>query len=75
MKRLLAAIQAAHPKVKAGGGSAALAGLIVWLANHYWLHHGVPAPVTAAIYVIVPGVMAFIGGWLVKHEPQHASHP
>lgn len=41
----------------------ALIGLLLWVLNMYVFKGNVPAPVSAAVYTIVPGVV----GWVFTH--------
>ena len=66
---LIALLQSIEPKVKASGSGAAVAGLVVWILNHYWMRQGVPPPVSIAVYVITPGVVALVAGYYRKVVP------
>lgn len=65
----------AEPKVKAAtgaGGAGAVAGaFIVWLLETYVFKGDVPGPVTALVYVVVPGALAAAGAWVGGYTARH----
>lgn len=55
----------------AGGGvGGTLAAVAVWALGTYVYHGDVPAAVQAAVYALLPAVVAFASGWAVKHTPR-----
>ena len=57
-------------KVSAATIAAVLAALAVWVLQVYVFRGEVPAPVSAAVQVVVPAVCAFVAGWLARHTPR-----
>lgn len=54
-------------KVKAASGAAVVGGLIVWALEQYVFGGDVPDPVEAVIYLAVPAITAFLGGFMARH--------
>ena len=54
-------------KVSAATAAAALSSLLVWALQTYAFRGEVPAPVSAAVQVIVPAAFAFLAGWFTRH--------
>lgn len=63
------------PKVTAAGAGAAAAGLVTWVLQTYVFHGEIPVPVAGALDVLVPGIVAFVSGWLVRHEGLVSTEP
>ena len=57
-------------KVSAATIATALSGLAVWVLQTYVFRGDVPMPVSAAVQVVVPAVVAFLAGYLAKHTPR-----
>lgn len=57
-----------EPKVKAGTLAATVAGVADWLLAKYLFPHMADPTAQALILAAVPGVLAFAGGWLAKHQ-------
>jgi hypothetical protein len=57
-------------KVQASTLAAAVSGLVVWLLGRYVLHGTVSPGYIAEIDVAVPGILAFVAGWLAPHTPK-----
>ena len=58
-------------KVKAGAGAAVVGGLIVWTLKEYVFGGEVPEPVVAFIFLAVPAVASFFGGYVARHTFRH----
>jgi hypothetical protein len=57
-----------EPKVKAATAGSIVAGLADWaLARYLFPHLGDPTA-QALILAAVPGMLAFAGGWLARHQ-------
>jgi hypothetical protein len=56
-----------EPKVKAATGGATAAAAVCWALTTYVFHGVLPVPVEALVNVAVPGVVAFLGGYLARH--------
>ena len=54
-------------KVTASTGAAAVSGLAVWVLSTYAFHGAVPPVIQSWIYVLTPGLFAFIAGYLAPH--------
>jgi hypothetical protein len=58
-------------KVQASTAAAAVSGLVLWVIGRYIFRGaGVPDVIASWIYVIVPGVVTFVAGYLAKHTPR-----
>lgn len=56
-----------EPKVVAASGGAVVTGMVVWALQSFAFHGDLPMPVSDAVQVFAPAVVAFIAGWLAKH--------
>jgi hypothetical protein len=55
-------------KVQASTGAAAVSGLALFLLGRYvFRDSGVPDVVASWVYVLVPGAITFVAGYLAKH--------
>jgi hypothetical protein len=54
-------------KVNAAGIGAALAGVLMWVFTTYVFNGDVPDSFTLLINIVVPGVVAWVAGWLAPH--------
>lgn len=54
-------------KVKATTTAAAVAGAVVWVLDTYVFGGDTPAPVDLLIYLAVPGIAAFVAGYVTRH--------
>ena len=55
-------------KVQASTAAAALSGLALWALGRYvFKGSGVPDVVASWVYVITPGVITFVAGYLARH--------
>jgi hypothetical protein len=57
-------------KVSAATIAAAVSGLVLWALQSYVFKGELPAPVAAAVQVIVPAVVTFAAGYLAPHTPR-----
>ena len=57
-------------KVSAATAAAALSSLAVWALQSYVFAGEVPAPVAAAIQILIPAALTFAAGWCVRHTPR-----
>lgn len=57
-------------KVSAATGSAAVAGIIMWILGEHVFKGEIPPEVATLIAWLVPAVAAFIGGYLARHTPR-----
>lgn len=57
-------------KVRAGTVGAGVGAFVVWLLAEYVFGHEVPEPVVALVYVVVPGIVAFVSGYIAQHTPR-----
>lgn len=64
-----------EPKVKAssggGGTGAAVGALVAWLLSTYVFDGDLPVPVEAAVYVLVPAVLAAVGAYWAGFRARH----
>jgi len=64
-------------KVTAAGAAGVVAGLILWLLDAYVFGPGregdVPGPVSAFVFLVVPGALAYGAGYLVKRRASELS--
>jgi hypothetical protein len=65
--KVVAASAVVEPKVVAASAGATIAALAVWALSTYVFHGAVPGPVDGAAEVVVPGIVAFVSGWLTRH--------
>jgi hypothetical protein len=56
-----------EPKVKAATSGATVAAGVCWLLTHYVTHGALPVPVEGLVDMVVPGAVAFLGGYLARH--------
>jgi len=59
-------------KVTASTGAAGVSGLVLWILGHYVFKTVVPDVIASWIYVIVPGAITFVAGYLTKHTARTA---
>ena len=68
-------MQQTETKVKAAsagaGVGAAIAGVALWLLGEYVFGGDVPEPVSAAVWVLVPAVLAWAAGYLKPSGGEH----
>lgn len=57
-------------KVTSATIATALSGLTVWALRTYVFHDDLPLPVSAAVQILVPAVVAFVAGWVTRHTPR-----
>jgi uncharacterized membrane protein YfcA len=57
-----------EPKVTAATSGAIVAAGVCWLLTQYLFHGVLPVPVEAVVDIVVPGVVAFLGGYLARHQ-------
>lgn len=57
-------------KVSAATVGAALASLGMWALQTFVFHGDLPLPVSVAVQVLVPGMVAFFSGYWTKHTPR-----
>lgn len=56
-----------EPKVLAATGGAVGTGIAVWVLQTFVFHGTLPVPLSDAVQVVAPAVVAFASGWLAKH--------
>lgn len=54
-------------KVTTSTVAAAVAGLVIWLLGKYVFKGAVPDPVVLAVNVLMPGILAFLAGYVTRH--------
>lgn len=64
-----------EPKVAAATWGAVLSALLVWVLETYAFHGSLPDPVNAAVQTLIPGIVAFVSGWLAQHVDRPAPTP
>jgi hypothetical protein len=57
-----------EPKVTAATSGATVAAAVCWLLTHVVTHGALPVPVEGLVDVVVPGAVAFLGGYLARHQ-------
>lgn len=64
-----------EPKVQAAGLAGTAAGVIIWVLQAYAFSGAVPAGLVSLIYAAVPGLLAFVAGYLVPHQSRPSDTP
>lgn len=62
-------------KVQASTVAAAVSGLTMWALGRYVFKGAVPDVVASWTYAIVPGLVAFVAGYLAPHTPRPSEPP
>lgn len=60
-------------KVKAGGVTTLVTGVVVWLLGRYVFGGVVPADVVLGVEAIVPTAAGTYAAWRADHTPRHAA--
>jgi hypothetical protein len=68
VKQKVIALYPTEPKVKAATVGAAVGGAVDWALATYAFHGVVPPQVALLVQVVVPILLAFVGGWLGRHQ-------
>jgi hypothetical protein len=67
---------AVETKVQASTAAAAVSGLALWAIGRYvFKGSGVPDVVASWVYVLVPGAITFVAGYLARHTSVPVSPP
>ena len=61
---------AVETKVQAGSATAAAAGVVLWVLQTYVFKGNMPQGVESLVYLLVPGVLAGVAGYLAPHTPR-----
>jgi hypothetical protein len=64
-----------EPKAQAGAAAAAAAGGILYLLQHYVFKGTVPDGVQSMVYLVAPGVVAFVAAYLAPHQSRTPPAP
>ena len=62
-------------KVQASSYAAAASGLALWILGAYVFRGGVPDVIVSWVYVLVPGALTFMAGYLARHTPRGQGEP
>jgi hypothetical protein len=63
---------AVESKVQASTAAAAVSGLALYALQHWVFKGDVPDVVASWVYVLVPGLLAAVAGYLAPHTPRPA---
>lgn len=57
-------------KVQAATAAAVLSSLVLWVLGEYVFGDVVPAPLEAAVVLVVTGVATWVAGYVARHTPR-----
>ena len=57
-----------EPKVQFAGAAAAASGAALWILGKYVFKGNVPDGIASMVYLAMPGVLAFVVGYLAPHQ-------